>query len=114
MKKVLLLLLAFASLALAQDASADVAASADAVASLGLDMVKSYAVVGMCIGVGLAALGGAIGIGNLGASTIAGTARNPGLGGKLLGNMFIIFALIEAQVIYMLVFAFIVLTKFIL
>lgn len=101
MKKVLLLLLAFASLALAQDATA--------AAEANRTMIMSYSIVGAGIGFGLAALGGAIGIGNLTASTVAGIARNPGLGGKLLGTMFIAFALIEAQVIYSLVITFITL-----
>lgn len=74
--------------------------------------VAPYAVMGALIGVGLAALGGAIGMGAAGSATLSGTARNPGLGGKLLTNMFIIIALIEAQVIYALVLAFLVLGKF--
>jgi len=97
MKKVLLLLLAFGSFAFAQDAMS------------GEIMIKAYSVAGAAIGFGFAALGGAIGIGNLSASTVAGIARNPGLGGKLLGTMFIAFALIEAQVIYSLVITFITL-----
>ncbi|EQD97676.1 F0F1 ATP synthase subunit C, partial [Helicobacter pylori PZ5024] len=38
-------------------------------------------------------------------ATITGTARNPGVGGKLLTTMFVAMAMIEAQVIYTLVFA---------
>ncbi|EAL1751152.1 ATP F0F1 synthase subunit C, partial [Campylobacter coli] len=43
------------------------------------------------------------------AATIAGTARNPGLGPKLMTTMFIALAMIEAQVIYALVIALIAL-----
>ena len=57
----------------------------------------------------LAALGGAIGMGNTAAATISGTARNPGVGSKLMTTMFIALAMIEAQVIYALVIALIVL-----
>ena len=71
----------------------------------GLDMIKSYSIAGAVIGLGIAALGGAIGMGHAAAATISGTARNPGISGKLLGTMFIALALIEAQVIYTLVFA---------
>lgn len=71
----------------------------------GIDMIKSYSMAGGVVGLGIAALGGAIGMGHAAAATISGMARNPGIGGKLLTTMFIALALIEAQVIYTLVFA---------
>ena len=71
--------------------------------------LKAYSVVAAGIGLGLAALGGAIGMGNTAAATLAGTARNPSLGGKLMTTMFVALALIEAQVIYTLVIALIAL-----
>lgn len=71
----------------------------------GADMIRSYSIAGAIIGLGIAALGGAIGMGHAAAATISGTARNPGISGKLLGTMFIALALIEAQVIYTLVLA---------
>ncbi|WP_276896764.1 F0F1 ATP synthase subunit C [Helicobacter japonicus] len=79
------------------------------VSGMGIDMIKSYSVAGAVIGLGIAALGGAIGMGHAAAATISGTARNPGISGKLLGTMFIALALIEAQVIYTLVLALIAL-----
>lgn len=75
----------------------------------GADTVAAFSVAGAVIGVGIAALGGAIGMGHAAAATISGTARNPGISGKLLGTMFIALALIEAQVIYTLVLAIIAL-----
>ncbi|CAA6807932.1 MAG: ATP synthase F0 sector subunit c [uncultured Campylobacterales bacterium] len=60
-------------------------------------------------GVGIAAVGGSIAMGNTAAATISGIARNPGVGKDLTKTMFIAIALIEAQVIYTLVIAFIVL-----
>ena len=75
----------------------------------GLDMIRMYSVLGAVVGVGIEALGGAIGMGHAAAATISGTARNPGISGKLLGTMFIALALIEAQVIYTLVLAIIAL-----
>jgi len=70
MKKVVFLMLALASVAFASAGEGE--------------MLKSYSVLAASVGLGLAALGGAIGMGNTAAATIAGTARNPGLGGKLM------------------------------
>jgi F-type H+-transporting ATPase subunit c len=94
MKKFFLLFLALGAVAFAGEAG-------------GESMIKAYSVV--AAGVGLAALGGAVGMGHTAAATIAGTARNPGLGGKLMTTMFIALAMIEAQVIYTLVIALIAL-----
>lgn len=91
MKKFLMLLIAFSGIAFAADAQAS------------NEMLKSFSVLAAGIGLGVAALGGAIGMGHAAAATIAGTARNPSLGGKLSTTMFIAIALIEAQVIYALV-----------
>ncbi len=96
MKKLLVVFLALAGVAFAADAAAG-------------EMLKAQWVVAAGVGLGLAALGGAIGMGNTAAATIAGTARNPGLGGKLMTTMFIALAMIEAQVIYTLVIALIAL-----
>ncbi len=95
MKKFFLLFLALGAAAFAADA--------------GQDMIKAYSVVAAGVGVGLAAIGGAIGMGNAAAATIAGTARNPGLGNKLSTTMYIAIGMIEAQVIYTLVIALIAL-----
>ncbi len=94
MKKIIALMAIFAGFAFAAD---------------GETMIKAYSVVAAVVGLGLAALGGAIGMGHASAATIAGTARNPGMGGKLMGTMFIALAMIEAQVIYALVLALIAL-----
>jgi len=96
MKKFFLLFLALSAAAFAGEAG-------------GADMIKAYSLVGAGMGVGLAAIGGGIGMGHTAAATIAGTARNPGLGSKLMTTMFIALAMIEAQVIYTLVIAFILL-----
>ena len=96
MKKFFLLFLALGAVAFAGEAD-------------GESMIKAYSVVAAGVGLGLAALGGAVGMGHTAAATIAGTARNPGLGGKLMTTMFIALAMIEAQVIYTLVIALIAL-----
>jgi len=97
MKKIFFLMVTMAVAALANDGN------------VANETLKAYSVVAAGIGLGLAALGGAIGMGHTAAATIAGTARNPGLGAKLMTTMFIALAMIEAQVIYALVIAFIVL-----
>lgn len=68
-------------------------------------LIQAFSVLAAVVGLGIAALGGAIGMGHTAAATISGTARNPGIGGKLFTTMFIALAMIEAQVIYTLVFA---------
>lgn len=117
MKKVLFLMLALvASVFGAEEAVAVVEAAAEvapAAAAASADVanqtLKAYSMIAAGVGLGLAALGGAIGMGSTAAATIAGTARNPGLGGKLMTTMFIALAMIEAQVIYTLVIALIAL-----
>jgi F-type H+-transporting ATPase subunit c len=101
MKKILFLMVAFAAALFAEDAVA-----ATDVAN---QTLKAYSMIAAGLGLGLAALGGAIGMGHTAAATIAGTARNPGLGAKLMTTMFIALAMIEAQVIYALVIALIAL-----
>jgi F-type H+-transporting ATPase subunit c len=98
------MMLALAAAAFANDA--EVAVVATDVAN---QTLKAYSMIAAGVGLGLAALGGAIGMGHTAAATIAGTARNPGLGGKLMTTMFIALAMIEAQVIYTLVIALIAL-----
>lgn len=97
MKKILFVFFAFMGVAFAADSMS------------GVDLIKAYSAIGAVVGLGIAALGGAIGMGNTAAATISGIARNPGIGGKLTTTMFIAIALIEAQVIYTLVIALIVL-----
>ena len=117
MKKVLFLMAALVAAAFgAEDAVAvveTVVDTAPVVAAAAGDVanqtLKAYSMIAAGVGLGLAALGGAIGMGNTAAATIAGTARNPGLGGKLMTTMFIALAMIEAQVIYTLVIALIAL-----
>jgi len=105
MKKFFLLFLALSAVVFAADGETAkvVLASAEGASLAG------YSVLAAGVGLGLAALGGAIGMGHTAAATIAGTARNPGLGGKLMTTMFIALAMIEAQVIYTLVIALIAL-----
>jgi len=105
MKKILFLLVAFSAAAFANEGGAEkIALLSDNGA-----MVAAFSMIAAGIAIGTAALGGAIGMGSTAAATIAGTARNPGLGAKLMTTMFIALAMIEAQVIYALVIALIAL-----
>jgi F-type H+-transporting ATPase subunit c len=113
MKKVLFLMIALVAAAFGADEVVAAVEAAPAVAPVVADVanqtLKAYSMIAAGVGLGLAALGGAIGMGSTAAATIAGTARNPGLGGKLMTTMFIALAMIEAQVIYTLVIALIAL-----
>ncbi|MBF7048742.1 F0F1 ATP synthase subunit C [Campylobacter volucris] len=96
MKKIIFLMLAMSTFVFAAEATMN-------------QWLASFSILAAGLGLGVAALGGAIGMGNTAAATIAGTARNPSLGGKLMTTMFIALAMIEAQVIYALVIALIAL-----
>ena len=70
----------------------------------GLDpQVKSMIAIAAGIGLGIAAVGGAIGQGRAIASALEGIGRNPGASGKIITPMIIGLAMIESLVIYSLV-----------
>ena len=59
--------------------------------------------LGISLGAGLAAIGGGIGIGVLGAAVIDASARQPEMKGQLLTLMFIVAALVEGIALFSLV-----------
>jgi F-type H+-transporting ATPase subunit c len=63
------------------------------------------------IGLGIAALGGALAQGRAAATALDGIARNPGAADKIRGPMILGLALIESLVIYSLIIAFLLLGK---
>jgi len=63
------------------------------------------------LGLGIAALGGALGQGRAAATALDGIARNPGAADKIRGPMILGLALIESLVIYSLIIAFLLLGK---
>jgi F-type H+-transporting ATPase subunit c len=70
----------------------------------GLDpQVKAMIALASGIGIGIAALGGALGQGKAVAAALDGIGRNPGASGKILTPMIIGLAMIESLVIYSLV-----------
>jgi F-type H+-transporting ATPase subunit c len=70
-----------------------------------------YIALAAGIGLGLAALGGAIGQGRASAAALDGIARNPGAADKIRGPMILALALIESLVIYSLVIGFLLFGK---
>ena len=64
---------------------------------------SSMGYLGISIGAGLAAIGGGIGIGLLGASVVDASARQPEMQGKLITTMFIAAALIEGLALFAIV-----------
>jgi F-type H+-transporting ATPase subunit c len=73
----------------------------------GVDPAKSsyfgLATIGCAIGIGLAALGCGIGMGHGLRGATEGTARNPGVSGKIMTTLIIGLAMIESLAIYALV-----------
>lgn len=69
----------------------------------------AIAVLGCAIGIGLAAFGGAIGMGTGLSRACEGVARNPGVSGKIMTTLIVGLAMIESLVIYALVVVLIVL-----
>jgi F-type H+-transporting ATPase subunit c len=70
----------------------------------GLDpLVKAMIALAAGLGLGIAALGGALGQGKAIAAALDGIGRNPGASGKITTPMIIGLAMIESLVIYSLV-----------
>lgn len=58
------------------------------------------------IGAGLAAIGGGIGVGRIGASAMEAMARQPEMQGKLQGSAIVLIAFIEAIALFAVVVSF--------
>lgn len=67
--------------------------------------------IAAAFGLGIAALGGALGQGRAAATALDGIARNPGAADKIRGPMILALALIESLVIYALIVAFLLFGK---
>ena len=79
--------------ALAQDAAAGGSAS-------NLFDRQSYAMMAAAIAIGLAAFGGALGQGRIGAAALEGIARNPGAANKIQTPMILALVFVETLVIF--------------
>lgn len=73
--------------------------------------VQMGAMAAAALGLGLAAFGGALGQGRAAAAALEGIARNPSASDKLFTPMILGLALIESLVIYSLVIALMIVTK---
>lgn len=68
-----------------------------------------YAKLGAAIGAGIAVLGAALGIGNIGARALESIARQPEAGGEIRSNMIVAAALIEGVAFFALVICLLIL-----
>ena len=68
---------------------------------------KGLAIAGAGIGMGIAVLGGAKGIGQIGGQAVEGIARQPEAGGRIGTNMIIAAALIEGFTFTAIILAFV-------
>lgn len=84
-------------------------ASAEEVAAVGhatASVATNWGPFAAYLGLGLAALGGALGQGKTASAALDGIARNPAASGKIFVPMVIGLALIESLVLYAFVIAF--------
>ena len=72
---------------------------------------KAYMALAAGLGLGLAAIGGALGQGRTAAAALEGIARNPGSSDKVFTPMILGLALIESLVIYSFVISFLLVGK---
>lgn len=91
--------------ALAQDAAAAAPGASNA------NDKSMAAMLAAAIAIGVAAFGGALGQGRIGAAALEGIARNPGASGKITTPMILGLALVESLVLYAFVIAFLVYGK---
>ena len=102
-----LVVVGFAGLAFAQPEAGDLAAQK----SLVLTGEAGWIAIAAGLGLGIAALGGALGQGRAAATALDGIARNPGAADKIRGPMILGLALIESLVIYALIISFLLFSK---
>ncbi len=72
-------------------------------------MANEY--IGAGLAIGLAVIGGSLGIGYLSGKALEGIARQPEAAGVLRGNFFLMVAFVEVLVLYALVVALILVAK---
>ena len=82
-----------------------VAFAADIGAADNVFTTYSWVAVGAGLGIGIAAFGGALGMGRAAGEALGGIARNPGAAGKIFTPFIIALALIEALAIHAFVIA---------
>lgn len=78
----------------------------------GADSWKGQLALAIGLGLGIAAVGGALGQGKAASAALEGIGRNPAAADKLFTPMLLSLAIIESLVIYSLVISFMLLDKF--
>lgn len=97
-------LCAGASVLLAQDAAKPAPAqAADQPSAPGFALGRGWAIFGSCVGAGLAAIGGGIGIGRIGGSMVESIARQPEAAGAMFAPMIITAAMVEGGMLFAIV-----------
>ena len=90
---------------------ANLAFAADDAKAMAIASNSGFIALAAAIGLGIAALGGALAQGRAAATALDGIARNPGAADKIQGPMILGLAIIESLVIYSLIIAFILVGK---
>lgn len=111
MRKKLALFLTVLSLSMVAMGAISIASDAPAQQAGDIKQISyyGYAVLGCGLAIGLAGLGTGIGMGHGLRGATEGTARNPGVSGKIMTTLIIGLAMIESLAIYALVVVLIVL-----
>ena len=65
-----------------------------------LALIGALSALGACIGMGIGAIGSAIGEGNAAAAALQGMAQQPDEAGRIRSTAFILIAMIETTAIY--------------
>ena len=86
-------------------------AQAEAGAGDNASTVGAYLAIAAGIGMGMAAIGGALGQGRAASAALEGIARNPGAADKLFTPMLLGLAFVESLVIFTFVIAFLLMGK---
>ncbi len=90
-----------AGMAWAEDAAPDKGAAAKTQADI--PMAKALAIIGACLGAGLAAVGGGLGIARVGGTCIEAIARQPEAAGAVFAPMIVTAAMIEGGMLFAMV-----------
>ena len=86
-------------------------AELEATKAQGLASNYGFIAFAAALGIGIAALGGALAQGRAAAAALDGIARNPGAAGQIRGPMILGLALIESLVIYALIISLLLVLK---
>lgn len=90
-------------MAFAQGEKPAAGATAAPEAKAGEVNMKPVGIMGACIGAGLAAIGGGIGIGRIGASTVESIARQPEAARELFAPMIVTAGMVEVGMLFAIV-----------